>query len=182
MRHNTSVPAFPSPLLGFAAYSGTGKTTLLKQLIPLLRDTGMKLGVIKHAHHQVEVDQPGKDSYELRKAGAGRVLLASAGHWSLMVDEEQASEPTLGELLQRLDCSGLDLVLVEGFRHLAFPKIELHRGSLNKPLLFPGDSSIIAVASDGPLQQETALPRLDLNDPPAVAEFIRTYCACFRAS
>jgi molybdopterin-guanine dinucleotide biosynthesis protein MobB len=173
--------SFSLPLLGFAAYSGTGKTTLLKQLIPILRDAGMELGVIKHAHHQVEVDQPGKDSYELRKAGAGRVLLASAGHWALMVDEAQAYEPTLGELLQRLDCSNLDLVLVEGFRHLDFPKIELHRKSLNRPLLFPGDGSIIAIASDSPLDSGTAIPRLDLNHPPAIADFIRDYCASHRA-
>lgn len=174
------MPSFPHPLLGFAAYSGTGKTTLLKQLIPLLRDAGMRLGVIKHAHHQVEVDQPGKDSYELRKAGAGRVLLASSGHWALMVDETQAHEPTLGELLQRLDCSELDLVLVEGFRHLEFPKIELHRSSLHKPLLFPTDRSIIAIASDEKIGRETELPRLDLNDPPAIADFIYAYCERFR--
>ncbi|MBT2969285.1 MAG: molybdopterin-guanine dinucleotide biosynthesis protein B [gamma proteobacterium symbiont of Ctena orbiculata] len=174
--------SFPLPLLGFAAYSGTGKTTLLKQLIPLLKESGLQLGVIKHAHHQVEVDQPGKDSYELRKAGAGQVLLASSRHWALMVDEAQEREPVLPELLQRLDDSRLDLVLVEGFRHLTFPKIELHRGSLNKPLLFPADSSIIAVASDSSLDRETELPLLDLNDPPEIAEFIQDYCARFRVS
>ncbi|MET0003991.1 MAG: molybdopterin-guanine dinucleotide biosynthesis protein B [gamma proteobacterium symbiont of Ctena orbiculata] len=169
----------PVPLLGFAAYSGTGKTTLLRQLIPLLRDTGLRLGVIKHAHHKVEVDQPGKDSYELRKAGAGRVLLATSRHWALMVDEPKEREPVLKELLTRLDCSELDLVLVEGFRHLAFPKIELHRGTLRKPLLFPADASIIAIASDNGIGEATALPQLDLNDVPAIADFICDYCARF---
>jgi molybdopterin-guanine dinucleotide biosynthesis protein MobB len=168
------------PLIGFAAYSGTGKTTLLKQLIPLLRDAGLRLGVIKHAHHQVEVDQPGKDSYELRKAGAGRVLLASSRRWALMVDEQEAREPVLTELLARLDCSELDLVLVEGFRHLAFPKMELHRSALGKSFLYPNDPSIIALASDSRIEEETELPRLDLNDPPAIADFIRGYCVRFR--
>ncbi|MES9946886.1 MAG: molybdopterin-guanine dinucleotide biosynthesis protein MobB [Candidatus Thiodiazotropha sp.] len=169
----------PVPLLGFAAYSGTGKTTLLKQLIPLLREAGLRLGVIKHAHHQVEVDQPGKDSYELRKAGAARVLLASSRHWALMVDESQEREPELPELLTRLDCSVVDLVLVEGFRDLEFPKIELHRSALGKPLLFPADSSIIAIASDNGIGEATDLPQLDLNDPAAIADFIHNYCASF---
>jgi molybdopterin-guanine dinucleotide biosynthesis protein MobB len=168
------------PLIGFAAYSGTGKTTLLKQLIPLLGEAGLRLGVIKHAHHQVEVDQPGKDSYELRKAGAGRVLLASSRHWALMVDETEAREPDLAELLTRLDCSELDLVLVEGFRHLAFPKIELHRRALGKPFLYPHDPSIIAIASDSGIGEVTALPRLDLNAPPAIADFIHSHCERFR--
>ncbi|MEJ2609356.1 MAG: molybdopterin-guanine dinucleotide biosynthesis protein MobB [Candidatus Thiodiazotropha sp.] len=170
------------PLLGFAAYSGTGKTTLLKQLIPLLRDGGVRLGVIKHAHHQVEVDHPGKDSYELRKAGADRVLLASSRHWALMVDEPQQREPELPELLERIDCRALDLVLVEGFRHLPFPKIELHRPSLHKPLLFLQDSSVIAVASDSAIEQEIPLPQLDLNDISAIARFVRDYCSGFTAT
>ncbi|MEW8507777.1 MAG: molybdopterin-guanine dinucleotide biosynthesis protein B [Candidatus Thiodiazotropha sp.] len=172
--------SFPLPLLGFAAYSGTGKTTLLKQLIPLLKEAGLALAVIKHAHHQVEVDHPGKDSYELRKAGAGQVLLASSRHWALMVDEVEEREPTLPELLQRLDCGSLDLVLVEGFRHLSFPKIELHRSSLQKPLLFPSDSSIVAIASDSDIGRESGLPRLNLNHPPEIADFIQGYCEQFR--
>ncbi|MEW8628222.1 MAG: molybdopterin-guanine dinucleotide biosynthesis protein MobB [Candidatus Thiodiazotropha sp.] len=168
------------PLLGFAAYSGTGKTTLLKQLIPLLRESAIKLGVIKHAHHEVDVDQPGKDSYELRKAGAGRVLLATSKHWALMVDEEEAKEPELPELLERLDCSGLDLILVEGFRHLQFPKIELHRPALGKPLLFTEDPSVIAIASDAPIGQSCELPMLDLNNPQEIAQFVKEYCEANR--
>jgi molybdopterin-guanine dinucleotide biosynthesis protein MobB len=163
-------------VLGFAAYSGTGKTTLLKQLIPLLRKAGLRLGVIKHAHHQVEVDHPGKDSYELRKAGADRVLLASSKRWALMVDEPQQGEPSLTELLTRLDCSVVDLVLVEGFREQNFPKIELHRRALGRPLLFPADNSIIAIASEEGIGEEIDLPQLDLNDPVMIADFILSYC------
>jgi molybdopterin-guanine dinucleotide biosynthesis protein MobB len=164
-----------TPLLGFAAYSGTGKTTLLKQLIPRLRASGINLGVIKHAHHEVEVDHPGKDSYELRKAGAGRVLLATSKHWALMVDEAEAREPELPELLERIDCSTLDLVLVEGFRHLSFAKIELHRPALGKPLLFTEDHSVIAIASDGPIDQACEIPKLDLNSPQQIAQFVEAY-------
>jgi molybdopterin-guanine dinucleotide biosynthesis protein MobB len=166
-----------TPLLGFAAYSGTGKTTLLKQLIPRLKAQGLRLGVIKHTHHQVDVDQPGKDSYILRKAGAGRVLLTSSRHWALMVDEAEPKEPELAELLERLGIRKLDLVLVEGFRHLPFPKIELHRPSLGKPLLFPQDPSVIAIATDTPFNKETQLPRLDLNNLQEMSAFVQAYCA-----
>ena len=164
------------PVLGFAAFSGTGKTTLLKLVIPILRDQGLHPGLIKHAHHRVEFDQPGKDSYELRKAGAEQVLLASANRWALMAETPDESEPELPELLARMDLSSLDLVLVEGFRHLSFPKIELHRPSLGKPLLFEQDDSIIAIATDEPLGNHTDLPSLDLNNPPAIAKFIEEYC------
>ena len=163
------------PILGFAAYSGTGKTSLLIKLIPLLKAEGLRVGVIKHAHHKVDVDKPGKDSYELRKAGAGQVLLATAQRWALMVEEEVVGDPDLQTMLNRLDCSSLELILVEGFRHVPFPKIELHRPSLGKPLLFPLDSSIIAVATDGKLSQITEMPLLDLNDPVAIRDFVLLY-------
>lgn len=167
------------PVIGFAAFSGTGKTTLLKKLIPLLRAEGLRPGVIKHAHHRVEFDTPGKDSYELRKAGAGQVMLASANRWALMGEEAGAEEPELPVLLQRLNFTELDLVLVEGFRHIPFPKIELHRPSLGKPLLCLDDDSIIAIAVDEMLAQPISLPRLDLNDPPGIAVYIKDYCARF---
>ncbi len=166
----------PIPVLGFAAYSGTGKTTLLKQLIPLLREQGLRPGVIKHAHHEVEFDVPGKDSYVLRKAGAGQVLLASANRWALMGEEPGAEEPELPVLLGRMDLSELDLVLVEGFRHIPFPKIELHRPALGKPLLCESDDTILAVASDGTIDLPGALPWLDLNDVGAIAAFVLTFC------
>ncbi len=165
----------PIPVLGFAAFSGTGKTTLLKRLIPLLRERGRRPGLIKHAHHRVEFDQPGKDSYELRKAGAEQVLLASANRWALMVERLDEREPALPELLARMDLTSLDLVLVEGFRHLAFPKIELHRPSLGKPLLCEQDDSIIAVVSDEPISLARELPLLDLNNPDAIASFIDSW-------
>jgi molybdopterin-guanine dinucleotide biosynthesis protein MobB len=138
----------------------------------LLKSAGLRLGVIKHAHHKVDVDHPGKDSYRLRKAGAGQVLLASSRRWALMVDEESESEPDLHTLLNRLDASHLDLVLVEGFRHLCFPKIELHRRALGKPLLFPDDSSIIALVTDAEAPAGVRLPCLNLNDPLMIRDFI----------
>ncbi len=171
----------PLPVIGFAAYSGTGKTTLLKQLIPLFREKGLHPGVIKHAHHQVEFDVPGKDSFVLRKAGAGQVLLASANRWALMGEEPGGDEPELPALLQRMDLAALDLVLVEGFRHIPFPKIELHRPSLGKPLLCEADDTILAVATDQALARPVALPILDLNDAAAVASFILDYCERFAA-
>lgn len=172
----------PVPVIGFAAYSGTGKTTLLKQLIPRLREQGLRPGVIKHAHHRVEFDVPGKDSYELRKAGAGQVLLASANRWALMAEEPGPQEPELPVLLQRMDLSELDLVLVEGFRHIPFPKIELHRPSLGKPLLCREDATILAIASDAALESPPSLPLLDLNDVDGVVAFILDYCERFSTS
>jgi molybdopterin-guanine dinucleotide biosynthesis protein MobB len=160
------------PVLGFAAFSGTGKTTLLVTLIPLLKEAGLRLGVIKHAHHKVDVDQPGKDSFRLRSAGAGQVLLASSRRWALMVEEEFETEPTLKVLLERLDASRLDLVLVEGFRHLHYPKIELHRQALGKPLLFSDDPSIIALATDDEPPAGLQIPWLNLNDPAMIRDFI----------
>jgi len=164
------------PVLGFAAYSGTGKTTLLKQLLPLLRERGLRVGMIKHAHHDFDIDTPGKDSYELRKAGASEMLIASGRRWALMVETDKAGDPRLQEMLNRLDQDNLDLVLVEGFKHEAFSKIELHRPSVGKPLIFPDDPNIIAVASDGELSEQTNLPLLDINNIQAVAEFVTTNC------
>lgn len=164
------------PVLGFAAFSGTGKTTLLTQLIPLLKAKGVRIGMIKHAHHNFDIDTPGKDSYELRKAGAGQMLIASQRRWALMVETPaQQGDPELNELLQQLDQSKLDLVLVEGFKHVDFPKIELHRPALGKALLFHADKSIIAVATDRCETISTGLPVLDLNNPAMIADFILQY-------
>ena len=164
------------PLLGFVAFSGTGKTTLLTQLIPLLKAQGLKLGLIKHAHHRFDIDIPGKDSYELRKAGANQVLVASQQRWAMITETpEQDSDPELADMLAQLDQAALDLVLVEGFKHVAFPKLELHRPSLGHPLLFPDDADIIAIATDAPLAQPTSLPVLDINQPETVAAFIQQH-------
>lgn len=162
------------PVLGFAAFSGTGKTTLLIKLLPMLKARGLRIGMIKHAHHSFDIDHPGKDSYELRKAGAEQMLIASRIRWALMVETDPPTEPRLQDLLPRLDQATLDLILVEGFKHERFPKIELHRPNLGHPLLFPEDDSIIAVACDAPLPVRTSLPVLDLNDPGQIADFILT--------
>ena len=165
---------FDLPVLGFAAFSGTGKTTLLKQLIPLLAQQGVRVGIIKHAHHDFDIDKPGKDSYELRKAGARQMLVASARRWALMTENAAAGDPHLDALVGLLDPGGIDMVLVEGFKRVAFPRIELHRPALGHPLLFPEDSSIIAVATDTPIDN-CSLPVLDLNDVAAIAGFVLTW-------
>jgi molybdopterin-guanine dinucleotide biosynthesis protein MobB len=167
MLHNAHIP-----VLGFAAFSGTGKTTLLSQVVPLLRAAGLELAVVKHAHHTFDVDTPGKDSYELRQAGAPRVLLASRKRWVLMVERPDDREPTLDEVLLELDQHGLDLVLVEGFKHERFAKIELYRPSLGRPPFFPDDDSVVAIASDGPLSTPCPVPVFDLNDPGTIADFV----------
>jgi molybdopterin-guanine dinucleotide biosynthesis protein MobB len=160
------------PVLGFSAYSGTGKTTLLKQLLPLLKEQGLRVGMVKHSHHRFEIDQPGKDSYELRKAGAAEILIASPSRWALIADTEDEGDPDLQRMLDRFDRSCLDLILVEGFRHEAFPKIELHRPSLGKPLIFPNDPHVIAIATDDAIGRPTDLPILDINDPQVIVSYI----------
>jgi molybdopterin-guanine dinucleotide biosynthesis protein MobB len=159
------------PVLGFAAFSGTGKTTLLRKLIPRLARQGLRTGIIKHAHHEFDIDIPGKDSYELRHAGARQVLVASTRRWALITETDDAGDPDLDALIARLDPTTIDLVLVEGFRHVPFPRIELHRHALGHPLLHPNDPAIIAIACDSPLDAGP-LPVLDLNDAAAIVAFI----------
>ncbi len=160
------------PVIGFAAFSGTGKTTLLERLLPILTHSGVRIGMIKHAHHQFDIDTPGKDSYRLRKAGATQTLIASTQRWALMTENPVEDPPELVNLIQHLDQKHLDLILVEGFKQAHIPKIELHRPGLGHPLLFPADDNIIAIATDTPLEIETDLPRLDLNQPEEIANFI----------
>jgi len=167
----TAYMKYSKPVLGFAAFSGTGKTTLLKQLIPLLAERGIRVGVIKHAHHNFDIDKPGKDSYELRKAGARQMLVASARRWALMTENDSVGDPELDELIGRLMLDSIDLVLVEGFKHVPYTRIELHRPALGHPLLYLEDSNIIAVATDAPIDSGD-LPLLDLNDAAAVSDFI----------
>lgn len=163
---------FRIPILGFVAPSGTGKTTLLKQLIPLLRHQGVRVGLVKHTHHHFDLDTPGKDSYELRKAGAAQVLLASPQRWALIMERESLLDPPLLQVLERLDMNILDLVLAEGFKQAAIPKIELFRATLNRPPQYPNDPRVIAVATDGELPVPSTLPRFDLNDPQTLAHFV----------
>jgi molybdopterin-guanine dinucleotide biosynthesis protein B len=163
------------PLVGLVAYSGTGKTTLLKQIIPLLKQQDIRVGMIKHAHHDFDIDKPGKDSYELRKAGADQMLVASSKRWALMVETPGQDEAQLTDLLDRLDSSVLDLVLVEGFKHVDYPKIECHRPSLGHELRCENDRSIIALASDETVQTQVDIPCLDLNRPEEISDFIIKY-------
>lgn len=160
------------PIIGIAAYSGTGKTTLLSKLLPLLKAKGLRVGMVKHAHHQFEIDKPGKDSYVLREAGAEQMLVASRQRWVLMAETGDFDDPYLDQVLPHLDQKNLDLIIVEGFKHEKFPKIELHRPSLGKPLLHTEDDSVIAVASDMPEAIKTDLPKLDMNQPAELAAFI----------
>lgn len=158
-------------LLGFCAYgSGCGKTTLLTKLIPELMARGLRVSLIKHAHHSFDIDHPGKDSYRLREAGAVQTLLGSSKRWALMTELPEAQEPSLEKLVAQLDPDLADLALVEGFKQAAIPKIEVHRPSLSYPLLADNDPHIIAVATDGPVI--TTLPLLDLNKAEEVADFV----------
>ena len=155
-------------VFGFAGWSGSGKTTLIEQLIPRFVAHGLRVSLIKHAHHGFDIDKPGKDSYRHREAGATEVLITSAQRWVLMHELRDAPEPTLAEQLDRM--SACDLVLVEGFKRADIPKLEVHRPAVGKPLLHPDDPNIVAVASDAPVR--TSLPVLDLNDYDAIASFV----------
>jgi molybdopterin-guanine dinucleotide biosynthesis protein MobB len=166
-----------TPLLGFAAWSGTGKTTLLSKLIPLLRKQGLRIALVKHAHHDFDIDHPGKDSYRLRKAGAEHVVVASNRRLAMIREiGMRREEPSLQEALVALDLTHIDLVLVEGFKHERIPKIELYRHSLDKPLLHRGDPTIIAIASDTPVDINanigSRIDQLDIDDPGQIAEYI----------
>ncbi|GAK20226.1 LOW QUALITY PROTEIN: molybdopterin-guanine dinucleotide biosynthesis protein MobB [Vibrio sp. JCM 19052] len=168
MKHTLNIP-----ILGFAAYSGTGKTTLLEALLPKLTEAGLRIGMLKHAHHNFDVDQPGKDSHRLRKAGASQMLISSRNRFALMTETPE-SESEFDYLLTRFDEDKLDVVLVEGCKNIAFPKIELHREEVGKPWLHPNDENIIAIASDsGELDSE--LPQMNINDLEAIAQFVIQY-------
>lgn len=164
---------FSRPLIGIAAFSGTGKTTLLKKLIPILNAHGLRTGVVKHAHHTFDIDHPGKDSYELRHAGAGQVAVASRERIAWIREyRDDREETTLLDALSALDINHLDLVIVEGFKHENFPKIELHRPALGHPLLCAKDSSIIALAADERVVGAPDIQQLDLNNANTIADFI----------
>lgn len=163
------------PVLGFCAYSGTGKTTLLKKLIPELNRRGVKLAVIKHAHHNFDVDIPGKDSYEMRKAGARQMLVASHVRWALMTEDAVEGDPKLPHLLQQIEQDSVDIVLVEGFKKLELPKIELHRAAHDKPFIHTHDNNIQAIACCDETKLPGDLRRLDINDVAQIADFVIEY-------
>ncbi|MFK8027887.1 MAG: molybdopterin-guanine dinucleotide biosynthesis protein B [Gammaproteobacteria bacterium] len=168
----------PTPLIGFCAFSGTGKTTLLTKLIPILSQRGIRLAVIKHAHHNFDVDHEGKDSYQLRHAGAAQMLISSSRRWALMTElSESQTELSLPDLVSNIDHVNIDLILVEGFKKLSFPKIELHRPSLGHPIMSLDDKNIIALATDEPCANTEQVVCLDINEPKEIATFI---CSHFK--
>ena len=160
------------PIIGFAAYSGTGKTTLVTNVIPLLKQQGLKIGVLKHAHHSFVIDTPGKDSYELRGSGAQQVMVASKQRIAWVMENQHEEEPLLFELLNYFTGQDLDLIIVEGFKHEPFSKIEVYRSGLKRPLLAKTDQNVIAVATDIPELAEHGIETLALDDPGAIADFI----------
>ena len=180
--------------IGFAGYSGSGKTSLIERVIPVLTERGLKVSVLKHAHHSFDIDQPGKDSYRHREAGASEVMLVSARRWVVMHEARGAIEPSMEEMLTRFE--SCDLVLVEGYKHGKLPKIEVFRGdfSRDKKLtpMFLMDEQVVAVATDSPSEfqiaantkgpGQLALPCLDLNDPHDVAAFIIGYFRFFEVT
>jgi molybdopterin-guanine dinucleotide biosynthesis adapter protein len=158
-------------VFGIAGYSGSGKTTVMEQLIPRFVMEGLRVSVIKHAHHHFDIDRPGKDSYRHREAGATEVMLTAANRWVLMHELRGDPEPDLPEQIARL--SPCDLVLVEGFKQQPIPKLEIHRRDAGKPLLYLHDPHIVALATDEPL--DARLPQFGLNDYDDMAAFIMNH-------
>src|SRR5215471_8720087 len=156
-------------VFGLAGWSGSGKTTLMTALIPEFAARGLAVSTLKHAHHAFDVDQPGKDSWRHRRAGAREVMVASNRRWALMHELRDRPEPSLDDLLQKM--SPVDLVLVEGFKWHPHPKIEVYLHSLGKPLLHPDDPCVVAIAADQ-LQPDFSVPFLPLSDPGAIAGFV----------
>jgi molybdopterin-guanine dinucleotide biosynthesis protein B len=155
-------------VFGVAGWSGSGKTTLIEKLIPRFVKQGLRVSLIKHAHHTFDVDQPGKDSYRHRHAGAREVLVTSSRRWVLMHELRGAQEPSFEDQVKHL--APCDLLIVEGFKHAPIPKLEVWRAEPGEGLLHPQDPHIVAVASD--VKLETKLPLLDINDDAGIAEFI----------
>ena len=155
-------------IFGLAGWSGSGKTTLVAALIPELVARGLTVSTIKHAHHDFDIDRPGKDSWRHRQAGAREVMVASSRRWALMHELREEPEPPLEDLVARI--SPVDLLLVEGWKRHPHPKLEVHRPSLGKPLLYPQDPDVVAIASDEPVA--APIPRLPLADAAAIADFI----------
>ncbi len=155
-------------VFGFAGYSGSGKTTLIENVIPVLVGRGMRVSLVKHAHHAFDVDQPGKDSYRHRQAGASEVMLTSAKRWILMHENVDQPEQELPEQLRHM--SPCDIVLIEGFKKQPIPKLEIHRKAHGVPFLFRDDPHIVGIATDE--QLDTELPQFRLDDYAALAEFV----------
>ncbi|MPZ56020.1 MAG: molybdopterin-guanine dinucleotide biosynthesis protein B [Rhizobiales bacterium] len=165
-------------VIGLAGWSGSGKTTLLTKAIPCLATRGLSVSTLKHAHHSFDVDQPGKDSFAHRAAGATEVLVGAASRWALVHELRGEAEPDLRSLLRRL--SLVDLVLIEGYKRGPHPKLEVHRAAVGKPLLHPNDPHIVAIAADGPLPQAT-VPVIPLDDVEAIVDAMLAHAAPIEA-
>jgi len=161
---------FSIPVIGFAAYSGTGKTTLLKQLIKELSNT-KNVGLIKQSHHDIDIDIPGKDSFELRKAGARQTLITSPYRSAFIKEHKEKIEPDLVNIINQLDIEELDIIFIEGFKHECFTKIELHRQAHEKPYLYINDENIIAIATDDEQSSHT-ITTLNLNNTTEILHYI----------
>src|SRR6266566_5176660 len=161
-------------IIGLAGWSGSGKTTLLTRAIPRIIARGLKVSTLKHAHHDFDIDRPGKDSHSHRLAGATEVLIGSQRRWALMHELGTEAEPALSALLQRL--SPVDLVVIEGYKRAPHPKLEVHRAVLGQPLLSPADPTIVAIASDRPLP-EAEIPVIDLDDVDRIVEILIRHAA-----
>jgi molybdopterin-guanine dinucleotide biosynthesis adapter protein len=166
-------------IIGLAGWSGAGKTTLLTKLIPQLVTRGLKVSTLKHAHHSFDVDQPGKDSHSHRLAGATEVLVGAATRWALVHELREEAEPALSALLTKL--TPVDLVIIEGYKREAHPKLEVYRAALGKPLLHPEDPHIVAVASDNPLPQ-ARIPVVSLDDIDAIADVLLKHAVPLKAA
>jgi molybdopterin-guanine dinucleotide biosynthesis adapter protein len=153
-------------IIGLAGWSGSGKTTLVTSVIPVLVGRGLKVATVKHAHHDFDTDQPGKDSWLHRRAGASEVAIVSSRRWAIVHELGDEPEPPLAEILAKL--GPVDLVIVEGFKRHSHPKLEVFRAAVGKPLLHPDDNCIVAVATDAPLPQ-AEVPVLMLDDYAGVA-------------
>lgn len=164
-----------TPLLGIAAWSGAGKTTLLEALLPLLRSRGLEVAVIKHAHHEFDIDVPGKDSHRLRQAGAAPMLVASRYRFALMMETPGRDEPHLDELIEQVLKLSPDLILIEGFKHEAIPKLELYRDAVGKPLRAFDDPWVRAVATTGAVTLPEGVERLDLDDHSMLLDWLMAW-------
>ncbi len=161
-------------VIGFAGWSGSGKTTLVEQVVRILTARGVVVSLVKHAHHSFDIDHRGKDSWRHRQAGCREVLISSRNRWSLVHELRDEEEMSLDDLLAQL--SACDIALVEGFKRAPIPKVEVYREGVCESLLFPGDPNIVAVATNSVTLDTGRLPRLDINAPEAVADFVQAHC------
>ena len=167
-------------IFGFAGWSGSGKTTLIEAVVPRLTRAGLRVSLVKHAHHAFDVDQPGKDSHRHRMAGCSEVLVSSGVRWALMHELRGAPELSLSDAMNHL--SVCDIVLIEGYKREAIPKLEIWRESLGKPMLHPDDPDIVAIATDTPRRLATPMPIFRLNDVDTIATFIAGHAAAWPAT